>query len=138
MARAAILQPEVWPRPLLTRPRQGVFRFKGNTIVCKDKDWSITFSGSSWRIDSYVYRQGNRTITFGGEGATSQWDIFIPPRLKWDDGELLDDCAESQVLNRITAAIQSMGFNVGFFFEDENDRRIKAEISKLGPRFYQL
>jgi hypothetical protein len=98
----------------------------------------MTFSGSSWRIDTYVYRQSDRAITLGGEGATTQWDIFIPPKLKWDDGEPLDDQAESQVLNRITMAVQSMGFSVGFFFQDENDRRIETKISKSEPRFYQF
>jgi hypothetical protein len=65
-------------------------------------------------------------ITFGGEGAGDQWDIFIPPKLRWDDGqrEALGGDAESQVLNRITMAIQWMGLSVGFFFEDENDPRV--------------
>jgi hypothetical protein len=112
------------------RPRKGIFRFKGNTIICEDDGWSLTFSGSTWRIDTYVYRHGDRKITFGGEGATSQWDVFIPPKLTWDNGEQLDDSVELQILNRVTEAIQSMGFSVGFFFKDENDRRIKPEISK--------
>jgi hypothetical protein len=98
----------------------------------------MTFSGSSWRIDSYVYRHGDRTITFGGEGASSQWDVFIPPQLKWNCGDTLDDRAESEVLNRITGAIQSMGLSVGFFFLDEDDKRIKTDIPKSVPNFYQL
>jgi len=50
----------------------------------------------------------------------------MPPKLKWDDGEFLTDAAESQVLNRITMAIQSIRFSVGFHFEDQNDKRINV------------
>jgi hypothetical protein len=111
----------------MTRPRQGLFRFKGNIILCEDEGWSLKFSGSSWRVDRYEYRQNDRTITFGGEGgATSQSDIFIPPKLVWDDGksETLDDDMESQVLKRITMALQWMGFSVGFFYISPDDPRI--------------
>jgi hypothetical protein len=61
-------------------------------------------------------------ITFGGEGATDQWDIYIPQKLYWDygDREPLDNDTESQVLDRVTMALQWMGLSVGFFFEDEN------------------
>jgi hypothetical protein len=110
----------------MTRLRQGLFRLKGNTILCEDEGWSLKYSGSSWRIDCYEYRQDSRVITFGGEGATSQWDIFIPRKLQWGDGahENLDDYAESFVLARITVALQWLGVSVGFFFIDETDPRI--------------
>lgn len=126
MGRAAVVQPVILPRPRMIRLRLGLFRFKGNTILCEDEGWSLKFSGSSWRIDCYEYQQNDRMITFGGEGATSQWDVFIPPKLLWDDGdrETLDDYMESQVLNRITMALQWMGFSVGFYFEDPDDSRI--------------
>jgi hypothetical protein len=90
----------------------------------------LTFSGSSWRIDCYEYRQGNQTITFGGEGgSTVQLDINIPPNLYWDADRQnpLDSVQESQVLRRITAAIQSMGVGAAFFFEDPNDPRINEQ-----------
>ena len=121
MPHAAILQPEIFPRPNLIRPRKGFF--KGNTIVCKDEGWSLTFSGSSWRIDCYKYQQNEKTITLGGEGTASQWDIFIPPKLRWDDvgDEPLDDFTEAQIQRRITVALQWIGLDVGFFFLEPSD-----------------
>jgi hypothetical protein len=98
-------------RPWFVKPL-----LRRNTVACDDEGWSLTFSGSSWHMDRYEYSECGRTITFGGEGAAGRWDIFIPPQLAWDDAraEPLDDATRDRILKRVTAAIQWLGFSVGF------------------------
>jgi hypothetical protein len=111
MGRSAVVQDEVWPRPALRK------RWFKNTIVCEDEGWSLTYSGSTWRIDRYDYRENGRLMTFGGEGASKQMDIFLTPDLSWEDAptQSIDEETRRVILRRITAALQWAGFSVGFF-----------------------
>lgn len=115
MGRSAVLQPICPALSVLRRPW-----FK-NKIV-SDEGWSLSFSGSSWRIDRYDYFEGDRHLVLGGEGASGQMDIFICPTLNWDDppGMVLDDKTTERVLYNITSALQWAGFRVGFFMLDDS------------------
>ena len=57
------------------------------------------------------------TMTFGGEGASKQMDIFLTPDLSWEDAptQSIDEETRRVILRRITAALQWAGFSVGFF-----------------------
>jgi len=113
----AVLQPKIYPLPSLRRPgRIGPF-FKKNIVICDDEGWSLTFSGSTWRIDCYEYAEGDRKVTFGGEGAAGQWDVFVPRTMAWDGvpNDAMDEATRYRVLHRVTAAIQWMGLDVGLF-----------------------
>jgi len=72
--RSAELQPDINPLPSLHKPW-----FK-NKIV-SDEGWSLSFSGSSWRIDRYDYYEGEQHLVLGGEGAAGQMDIFLTDTL---------------------------------------------------------
>lgn len=111
-AKTSILQPKIEPHSVLRKPW-----FK-NKIVSKD-GWSISFSGSSWRIDKYDYREDGRHLVLSGEGTCRIMEIFIPTKLAWDAplNEELDDQTRIRVLENITSALQWAGFSVGFFFE---------------------
>lgn len=111
--KTSVLQPIIQPRSLLRRPW-----FK-NKIISKD-GWSISFSGSSWRIDRYDYWEGKRHLVLGGEDGTGTMEIFIPQKMVWDDppNEELDDQTRARVLENLTYALQWAGFSVGFFFEE--------------------
>jgi hypothetical protein len=100
-----VLQPDIYPLPALRRPW-----FK-NKIIC-DEGWSLSFSGSSWRIDRYDYYEGQRHLILGGEGAAGQMDIFLDTTLVWSEpvGVVLDDETRTRVLHNITAALQWAGF----------------------------
>jgi hypothetical protein len=114
--RSAVLQPSAPPLSLLRRPW-----FK-NKIV-SDDGWSLSFSGSSWRIDCYDYFEEGRHLILGGEGASGQMDIFLTKTLRWNDpcDVTLDDETRGRVLYNITSALQWAGFSVGFFeLEDSN------------------
>ena len=108
--KSAVLQPRIPPLSVLHRPW-----FK-NKIV-SDEGWSLSFSGSSWRIDRYDYFEEGRHLALSGEGALGQMDILISPTLTWDDppGVALDDRTRERVLYNITSAFQWAGFSVGFF-----------------------
>ena len=60
-------------------------------------------------------------MTLGGEGATMQWDVFVPQCLVWDESQadVVDEETRERILRRIAAGIQSMGFSVGFFALDK-------------------
>jgi len=109
-AKTSVLQPVIKPRSVLRR-----LWFK-NKIVAED-GWSISFSGSSWRIDRYDYFEGGRHLVLGGEGASGMMEIAIPKKLAWEDppNEELDDQTKSRVLENLTSALQWAGFSVGFF-----------------------
>ena len=111
-AKTSVLQPRIEPRSFLRRPW-----FKDKII--SDDGWSISFSGSSWRIDKYDYWEGGRHLVFGGEGACGSMEVFVPARLVWDDppNEELDEQTRTRVLENITAALQWAGFSVGFFLD---------------------
>src|SRR3984957_18873679 len=69
MARAAVLEPKLYPVPALRRPW-----FK-NKIICEE-GWSVAFSGSSSRVDRYDYYEKGKHLILGGEGAgflTANW-----------------------------------------------------------------
>jgi hypothetical protein len=112
--RSAVLQPRVPPLSVLHRPW-----FK-NKIV-SDEGWSLSFSGSSWRIDRYEYFEEGRHLVLSGEGSTDQMDIVINPTLKWSDPPdvILDDRTREKVLYNITSALQWAGFSVGFIMLDD-------------------
>jgi hypothetical protein len=112
--RSAVLQPKIYPLPSLHKPW-----FK-NKIVCDD-GWSLSFSGSSWRIDTYDYYEKDRHLVLGGEGASGQMDIFLSTTLTWDDPPnlILDEPTRKRVLHNITAALQWAGYSVGFFSLDK-------------------
>lgn len=113
--RSAVLQPEIHPLPTLRQPW-----FKKNTIVC-DEGWSLSFSGSTWRVDRYDYREDGRHLVLGGEGAAGQMDIFTSANLTWEvpANVVLDDETRARVLHNVTAALQWAGFKVGFFSLDD-------------------
>jgi len=113
-SRSAVLQPRVPPVSVLHKPW-----FK-NRIV-SDDDWSLSFSGSSWRIDRCDYFEEDRHLVLGGEGASGQMDIVITPTLRWSDPPdvVLDDKTRERVLYNITSALQWAGFSVGFFMLDD-------------------
>jgi hypothetical protein len=56
-------------------------------------------------------------MTFDGEGAMRQMDIFLLPTLVWEDAptQSIDEETRKLILRRITAALQWAGFDVGFF-----------------------
>src|SRR3954465_10850967 len=99
-SRSAVLQPRVPPVSVLHKPW-----FK-NRIV-SDDGWSLSFSGSSWRIDRYDYFEEDRHLVLGGEGASGQMDIVITPTLRWSDPPdvVLDDKTRERVLYNITSAL---------------------------------
>ena len=111
--RPAELQPDIYPLPSLHKPW-----FK-NKIVC-DEGWSLSFSGSSWRIDRYDYFEGERHLVLGGEGAAGQMDIFLTDTLTWSEPDqvVLEDQTRTRVLRNITAALEA-GYRVGFFDLDQ-------------------
>ena len=113
-SKSAVLQPRVPPLSVLRRPW-----FK-NKIV-SDDGWSVSFSGSSWRIDRYDYFEEERHLVLGGEGASGQMDIVISPTLRWNDppDAVLDDKTRERVLYNITSALQWAGFSVGFVLLDD-------------------
>ena len=113
-SRSAVLQPRVPPVSVLHKPW-----FK-NRIV-SDDGWSLSFSGSSWRIDRYDYFEKDRHLVLGGEGASGQMDIVITPTLRWSDPPdvVLDDKTRERILYNITSALQWAGFSVGFFMLDD-------------------
>jgi hypothetical protein len=119
MGRSAVLQDQVWPVPSLRKPW-----FK-NAIFCDDEGWSLTYSGSTWRVDRFDYRENGRLITFGGEGAVGQMDLFLPPNLAWEDApsQSIDEATQNVILRRITGALQWAGFKVGFFEMMPNNHR---------------
>ena len=105
------LAAEIQPRSVLRRPW-----FK-NRIV-SEEGWSISFSGSSWRIDrSNDYWEMGRHLVLGGEGGTGTMEVVIPQKLIWDDppNEELDNETRRRVLENLTSALQWAGFSVGFF-----------------------
>ena len=110
----AILQPSVPPLSILRRPW-----FK-NKIV-SDDGWSLSFSGSSWRIDRYDYFEEGRHLVLSGEGASGRMDIFLARTLRWNHPQdvTLDDKTRERVLYNITSALQWAGFTVGFFELDD-------------------
>jgi hypothetical protein len=85
-------------------------------VVCAE-GWSLSYSGSTWRIDTYDYREGERQLILGGEGAAGQMDIFISSKLVWTNppNTTLDQETSKRVLRNITAALQFAGYTVGFF-----------------------
>lgn len=107
-SHSAILQSKAYPLPILRK-------VKGK-IIC-DEGWSLSVSGSTWRIDTYEYCEDGRHLVLSGEEAAGQYDIFIETTLAWDDAArtVLDDETRSRVLRNITAAIQWAGHDVGFF-----------------------
>lgn len=111
-AKTSVLQPKIEPRSVLRRPW-----FKNRVV--SDDGWFISFSGSSWRIDKYEYREEGHHLVLGGEGACGTMEVFVPAKLVWDDppNEELDDQTRTRVLENITAALQWAGFSVGFFYE---------------------
>jgi len=113
-SRSAVPQPRVPPVSVLHKPW-----FK-NRIV-SDDGWSLSFSGSSWRIDRYDYFEKDRHLVLGGEGASGQMDIVITPTLRWSDPPdvVLDDKTRERILYNITSALQWAGFSVGFFMLDD-------------------
>ena len=112
--KSAVLQPRIPPLSVLRRPW-----FK-NKIV-SDDGWSLSFSGSSWRIDRYDYFEKDRHLVFGGEGVSGQMDIIITKALRWDDrpDAVLDDETRERVLYNITSALQWAGYGVGFVELDD-------------------
>lgn len=112
--KSAVLQPRVPPLSALHKPW-----FKNKVV--SDDGWSLSFSGSSWRIDRYDYFEEGRHLVLGGEGAAGQMDIFMTPTLRWNDppNVVLDDATRERVLYNITSALQWAGFSVGFFMLDE-------------------
>jgi hypothetical protein len=114
MARAAVLQPKLYPVPALRRPW-----FK-NKIICEE-GWSVAFSGSSSRVDRYDYYEKGKHLILGGEGAAGQMDIFLNRTLTWDDppGVAMDEKTRERVLRNITVGFQWAGFSVGFFLLEE-------------------
>ena len=113
-SRSAVLQPRVPPVSVLHKPW-----FK-NRIV-SDDGWSLSFSGSSWRIDRCDYLEEDRHLVLGGEGASGQMDIVITPTLRWSDPPdvVLDDKTRERVLYNITSALQWAGFSVSFFMLED-------------------
>jgi hypothetical protein len=111
-AKTSVLQPKIQTRSLLRRPR-----FK-NRIV-SEEGWSISFSGSSWRIDRYDYWENGRHLVLSGEGGTGAMEVVIPQKLVWDDppNEELDNQTRTRVLENLTSALQWAGFSVGFFLD---------------------
>jgi hypothetical protein len=116
-ARTAVIQTEIYPLPALRK------RWFKNVITC-DEGWSLSYSGSSWRIDTYIYRESGRCLELGGEGAAGQMDVFIGPKMMWNDpsGVPLDDQTRNKVLHNITAALQWAGYKVGFFLIEQPNR----------------
>jgi hypothetical protein len=114
MTRGAELQPRIYPLPTLRRPW-----FKRGRIIC-DEGWSVSYSGSSWRIDRYDYYENDRHLILSGEGGSSQMDIFIDAEMFWDDTARVrvEETDMKRVLNNLTAALQWDGFEVGFFRTD--------------------
>ena len=113
-SKSAVLQLTIPPLSILRKPW-----FK-NKIV-SDDGWSLSFSGSSWRIDRYDYFEEDRHLVLGGEGASGQMDIFIYPKLKWENPPdmVLDDETAERVLYNITSALQWAGYSVGLFMLDD-------------------
>jgi len=115
-AGSAALQPEIYPLPRLRRPWFTRPWFQRNKIICEE-GWSLSFSGSSWRIDRYDYFEDERHLVLGGEGGTGQMDVFVGEEIFWEEpsGVRLDELTRQRVLHNITAALQWAGFSVGFF-----------------------
>jgi hypothetical protein len=112
-AKTAVIQPTIYDPPPLRK-----LWFK-NTIVCEE-GWSLSYSGSTWRIDTYDYRDEGRQLILGGEGAAGQMDIFLSSKLLWTNpsNTPLDEETSHRVLRNITAALQWAGYRVGFFALD--------------------
>jgi hypothetical protein len=106
------LQPQIYPLPNLRR------KWFSGRVVCADEGWSfwLTSSASS-RVDAYHYEENGRYLTLGGEGVT-EMDVIVPTYLTWDDdlSTPIEDAIAKKILFRMVAAMQFLGFNVWFSY----------------------
>ena len=112
-AKTAVIQPTIYDAPPLRK------LWSKNIIVC-EHGWSLSYSGSTWRIDTYDYCEEGRQLILRGEGAAGQMDIFLSAKLFWTNppNTPLDEETSHRVLRNITVALQWAGYKVGFFSLD--------------------
>jgi len=65
-AKTAVIRPTIYDAPPLRK-----LWFK-NKIVC-EQGWSLSYSGSTWRIDTYDYCEEGRQLILGAKERLVRW-----------------------------------------------------------------